>query len=42
MRKNKNSEKITDMKLNIEAEEHLPNREKLKNLEKEKEGKKER
>ena len=42
MRKNKNSEKITDMKLNLEAEEHLPNREKLKNQEKEKEGKKER
>ena len=41
-RKNNNSEKIVDMKLNIEAEEHFPNKEKLKNQEKEKEEKKER
>ena len=39
---NKNSEEITDMKLNIEAVEHFPNIEKLKNQENEKKGKKER
>ena len=39
---NKNSEEITDMKLNIEAIKHFPNIEKLKNQENEKKGKKER
>ena len=36
MRNNKKCEKIVDIKLNLEAKEHFPNQEKLKNQEKEK------
>ena len=42
MRNNKKCEKIVDIKLNLEAKEHFPNQEKLKNQEKEKVEKKKR